>query len=146
LLPATTYAETPYPDIDEDQLETIGWHEYADTLDEVVAGLPAEQRDEAVIFTRNYGEAGAAEWYDVDTPAYSGHNAFGDWGPPPDGAAPVVVVGPDPAGDFTDCEQQASIDNDAGAANEEQGMPVWVCAGPREPWSRIWPDLVHLDA
>jgi hypothetical protein len=146
VLPVATYADSPYPDIDEDQLETIGWPEYADTVSGVLAGLPAEQQERVVIYTQNYGEAAAVEWYDVGAPAYSGHNAFADWGPPPDGATPVVVVGLDPGDAFTGCRQRARIDNDAGVANEEQGVPVWVCVGPREPWSEIWSDLVHLDA
>jgi hypothetical protein len=50
----------------------------------------------AVIFTFNYGEAGAIDRYGPGlglTHAYSGHNAYGDWEPPPDGAAPVITVG-----------------------------------------------------
>ena len=52
----------------------------------------------AVIFTSNYGEAGAIDRYG---PAFglprrfSGHNGFGDWGPPRTGAGPVVAVGMD---------------------------------------------------
>jgi 4-amino-4-deoxy-L-arabinose transferase-like glycosyltransferase len=146
LLPASQYAQSPYPDIDENQLETIGWPEYVDTVRDVVAGLSAEERESVVVFTRNYGEAGAVEWYDVGVPVYSGHNAFGEWGPPPDSAAPVVVVGLEPSESFVGCEERARIDNEADADNEERGMAVWVCAGPRAPWSEIWPELEHLSA
>ena len=98
----------------------------------VVADLP----DGAVVFTGNYGEAGAFEWYGVGAPVYSGHNGWRNWGPPPDGAGPVVVVFyPDPAVDFTGCERAATLHNDVGIDNEEEGQGVWVCDGPIGSWS-----------
>jgi 4-amino-4-deoxy-L-arabinose transferase-like glycosyltransferase len=143
VLPARTYATSFYPAIDQDQLETIGWPELAATVRRVVAPLP----DGAVVFTGNYGEAGALEWYDVGAPVFSGHNGWGDWGPPPDDAGPVVVVGyRSPAIDFTGCRRAATVPVVDGADNEEDGGPVWVCEGPRRPWSQQWSRLVHLDA
>jgi len=143
VLPTRTYATSFYPLVDQDQLETIGWPEFADTVREVVEPLP----DGAVVFTGDYGEAGALEWYGVGAPVYSGHNGWGDWGPPPDDAGPVVVVGyRSPDVDFTGCERAATIPKVDGADNEEAGGGVWVCDGPLRPWSEMWPDLVHLDA
>jgi hypothetical protein len=145
ILPPSTYAGSFYPSIDEDQLETIGWPELTDTVRSVLHDLPKG----AVVFTGNYGEAGALEWYGVGAPVYSGHNAWGDWGPPPDGAAPVVVLGYGdhrPSEGFTGCRQAATVPRVDGADNEEAGGKVWVCQAPREPWSRLWPSLVHLDA
>lgn len=107
---------------------------------DVVDGLPAAQRRTAVVFTSNYGEAGAMEWYDVGLPDYSGHNGWRNWGPPPNSAGPVVVVlSGDPGVDFTGC-------NDEGADNEAAGHGVWVCSGPRGSWSARWPRLAHYDA
>ena len=144
ILPPSTYAGSFYPSIEEDQLETIGWPELTDTVRGVLHDLP----EGAVVFTRNYGEAGALEWYGVGAPVYSGHNAWGDWGPPPDGAAPVVVLGYGDRhpSDFTGCRQAAGVPRVDGADNEEAGGKVWVCAAPRQPWSQLWSSLVHLDA
>ncbi len=143
VLPTRTYAASFYTAIDQDQLETIGWPEFVATVRTVLAPLP----DSAVVFTGNYGEAGALEWYGVGAPVYSGHNGWGDWGPPPDGAGPVVVLGyDDPSHDFTGCRQAATIPRVDGADNDEDGGPVFVCDAPREPWSKLWPRLVHLDA
>ena len=72
--------------------ETIGWPE----LTRTVAAVYRRAGSGAVIFTSNYGEAGAIDRYGPALglpPAYSGHNAFGYWGPPPDRAAPVITVG-----------------------------------------------------
>ena len=96
----------------------------------------------------NYGEAGAIDHLGgaFGLPrAYSGHNSYSDWGIPPDGAGPVVVIG------FTQrayvdtywngCSVAAHVDNGVGADNEEQGVPIWVCAGPKRPWADMWGDL-----
>ena len=108
-----------------------------------MAGLP----DGAVVFTGNYGEAGAFEWYGVGAPVYSGHNGWRNWGPPPDGTGPVVVVSyVDPAVDFTGCERATTLHNDVGIDNEEEGHGVWVCDGPIGSWSSRWSTLSHYDA
>jgi 4-amino-4-deoxy-L-arabinose transferase-like glycosyltransferase len=132
----------------EDVGETIGWPEFARTVAGVYRGLP--DRGRAVIVTRNYGQAGAIDRYgpDLGLPgANSGHNAYGDWGPPPNGAAPVIAVGL-PRDELTDqlrdCRPATTIDNGLDVDNDEQGTEVFVCAGPRGSWSAVWPELRHL--
>ena len=128
--------------------ETIGWPMFVRTVADVYGKLPA--RRGAVIFTSNYGEAGAIDLFGpgLGLPqAYSGHNAFGEWGPPPKGSAPVIAVGlgeAETTADFLDCRLAARIDNGLGIENDEQGAGVYVCAGPRHPWSAEWPSLEHL--
>jgi 4-amino-4-deoxy-L-arabinose transferase-like glycosyltransferase len=135
-------------DVNDDVGETIGWPELADTVSAVYRDLP--DAADAVVLTGNYGEAGAIERYGPARglpPAYSGHNAFGDWGPPPDDAAPVITVGLAPsemAAHLEGCRVRARIENDDGIDNDEQGAPVMVCAGPRRPWREEWPALRHL--
>jgi Dolichyl-phosphate-mannose-protein mannosyltransferase len=147
VLPVRAYAASFYPSVDDDQPETIGWPELAATTRAVLDALPTRQRRTAVVFTENYGEAGALEWYDVGRPVYSGHNGWADWGPPPAGAGPVVVLGLDrPADDFEGCRPGPVIDNDAGVDNEERGGRLWVCDAPRGSWAHAWPRLSHLDA
>lgn len=145
VLPVQTYVDS-YPKLDVDQLETIGWPEYADTVRSVLDELSAGQRETAVVYAGNYGEAGAMEWYDVGAPVYSGHNGFQEWGPPPESATPVVVVGWDALDDFDGCHEAATLHNDAGADNEEEGTVVWLCDGPRGSWAEAWPVLVRYDA
>ena len=125
--------------------ETIGWPEFTRT----VAGVYHRAGAGAVIFTANYGEAGAVDRYGraLSLPsAYSGHNAFGYWGPPPDRLGAVVTVGLDSSqlSHFRGCHLAARINNSAGVDNDENGEPVEQCAGTRGAWSRIWPKLRHL--
>ena len=111
----------------------------------VVADLPPAQRRTAVIVTQNYGEAGALQWYDRTPPVFSGHNGYGDWGPPRS-RGPVVYVGY-LAGDqeaLTGCQQAATLRT--GVNNEEDGAGVWVCDGPVGSWAQAWQRLRHLSA
>jgi 4-amino-4-deoxy-L-arabinose transferase-like glycosyltransferase len=146
VLPAQTFAESFYPALNEDQLETIGWPRFVDQVRAVADALPADQRRTAVLVTSNYGEAGALLWYAGTPPVYSGHNGFGDWGPPPDGPGPVLYVGEQVPGPdvLTGCRRAAPLDT--GVDNEENGNGVWVCAGPTGSWAQAWPRLLHLDA
>ncbi len=146
VLPARSTA--PVLALNEDVGETIGWPELAQTVAAVYRGLPSADR--AVILTGNYGQAGAIDRYGpaLGLPrAYSGHNAYTEWGPPPAAARPVIVVGlraSTVAASLRDCALAARIDNRVGVENEEQGTRVMVCRGPRAPWSELWPSLRRL--
>jgi hypothetical protein len=143
ILPAKSAG--PVVAVNSDVGETIGWPD----LTRTVASVYRRVGPGAVIFTSNYGEAGAVDRYGpaLGLPAaYSGHNAFGYWGPPPNRAGPVVTVGlgSSQLSQFRHCQLAARIDNSAGTDNDERGQPVEQCAGPRGPWSTIWPKLRHL--
>jgi 4-amino-4-deoxy-L-arabinose transferase-like glycosyltransferase len=148
----------PVIEMNEDVGETIGWPEFAETVAGVYRELP--KRERAVIVTGNYGEAGAIDRFgpDLGLPrAYSGHNAYGDWGPPPEGSGPVIAIGLDSRdsrvasagesagpGELAGCRLATTIDNEAGVDNDEQGVRILVCAGPRRSWSEAWPELRTL--
>ncbi len=131
--------------INPDAMETIGWPGVVRQLRDVAAGLPVQQRAGAVIVTENYGEAGALLWYGFPLPVYSGHNGFGDWGPPRT-SGPVIFVGDRlPAGNpLLSCRRTATLHT--GVDDQEDGKGVWVCAGPNGGWPAAWPKIRHLDA
>jgi hypothetical protein len=146
VLPATTLDASFYPELNEDQLETIGWPSVVETVRGVVDNLSGEDRASAVVVTQNYGEAGALQWYGLDLPVYGTQNGFADWGPPPESAGPVVWMGsraPDQAA-VSGCQHTADLDT--GVDNEEDGNGVWVCDGPVGGWPRAWRLLRHLSA
>jgi len=150
LVPVDRLADTPIPDLNEEAAETVGWPGLVRSVTRVRHSLPAAERNRAVVFAENYGEAGAIDRFGaaLGIPrAYSGHNAYWRFGRPPDGAAPVIVLGYEgEPPNFVGCHRAASIDNGVDLENEEQGGTVWVCARPEVPWSRLWPRLRHLDA
>jgi hypothetical protein len=145
MLPRRTLDETFWRELNEDQLETIGWPPVVGT----VRGLADQliERDGAVVVAQNYGEAGALRWYGVGLPVYSGHNGFGDWGPPPESATGQVIwvgfAAPDPE-QLVGCSKYATLRT--GVDNEEDGNQAWVCQGPAGSWAQAWTHMRHYSA
>jgi hypothetical protein len=129
-------ALTPLLAVNKEQGEQVGWREFTAS----VARAYRHADSGAVIFTRNYGQAGSVERYgpELGLPQpYSGHMSYADWGPPPDSeTAQVVVVGRPPSA-FTNCH--VVVTHRAAIPNEEDGTEISVC----DPvtWSRVWPEL-----
>ncbi|GAB3198729.1 glycosyltransferase family 39 protein [Nocardioides hungaricus] len=146
VLPPSSFSGSFWADINDVQLDTVGWPEYAGQVRAVVDSLSPEERERAVIFTSNYGEAGAMRWYDVGLPTYSGHNGYREWGPPPPDASPVIVVLQGTPDGFEDCSLRDRLQNSSGTENEEVGAGIWVCSGPVGSWSSAWEGLAHYDA
>ena len=150
LVPVEQLATTPIVDINYDAGETVGWPGFVRTVATVHAGLPEPERAGAVVLTRNYGQAGAVDQLggELALPqAYSGHNSYADWGPPPDSATTAIVVGYEQQALerwFGTCRDAARIDNGVDLENEEQGTPVRVCTHLRAPWTQLWPQLSHI--
>jgi hypothetical protein len=150
LVPVQHLAATPIVGINYDAGETVGWPQFSQTVAEVYAGLPAGERDEAIVLTRNYGQAGAVHRFASEfslPPAYSGHNSYADWGPPPEAAVTTIVIGYERVPLerwFGTCEEAARIDNGVGLDNDEQGTPVWVCRDRTAPWAQLWPEMRRL--
>ncbi len=150
VLPVRALAASGVDSVNPDEGEQVGWPAFTAAVAAAWHEIPPGQRDKTVVFTRNYGEAGAVDHFGpaLGLPrAYSGHNGFGLWGPPPDRPGPVVVVGEDPDGvvaaSFEGCRVVVRVDNGVGLDDDEQGQPVRLCTGTRRPWSRLWPTLVH---
>jgi len=142
ILSERDFGQSFFADVSEDQAEMIGWPRLVETVDKAVSSSGA-----ALVVTQNYGEAGALELYGAPVPVFSGHNGYGDWGPPTADEGPVVLVGFDVApGWAVGCEQVATVDNGADVDNEEQGTAVLACGGPRGSWADVWDEVRHLDA
>ncbi|GED90299.1 glycosyltransferase family 39 protein [Streptomyces sp. 6-11-2] len=137
--------------MNKEQGEQIGWQALADTVSEAWSAVPAEDRARTVVFTQNYGEAGALDRYGPERGLprpYSGHMSYADWRRPPDTAnGPVLLVRQQNASGieqfFTDCRPVARVDNRHGVPNEEQHATVALCSGTTAPWSRLWLSLRH---
>jgi hypothetical protein len=136
--------------INESLAETIGWPELVAQVAATVDTLPEAERQDVVILTASYGEAGAIDLFGPShglPPAYSGHNSYPDFRQPANDSATTVAVryDPDTLRPFFDtCEQVAVFDNGYGIDNEAQGAPIVVCRGLREGWDETWPRLRHL--
>jgi hypothetical protein len=144
VVPAAWLHRTPIPAVNYDAGEQVGWPRFAATVERVAHG----RADGAVVLTGNYGEAGAVDRYAPDVaPAYSGHNSYWSWGPPPEEATTAIVVGL-PETElrrwFGSVRAAARIDDGVDLDNDEQGAPVWIASDRLVPWSVIWPQLRRL--
>lgn len=149
VLPARLLPGTPIVAIQPISAESIGWPEFTNAVEAAYRTLPPPEQAETVALTRNYGQAGAIDLRrDRDPsalpPAYSGHNAYYAWGPPPESARTVVAVGvaePRLREWFGSVHPAGRVDNGIGLDNEEQGRQIWLCRDRRVPWAVIWPSL-----
>ena len=127
-----------------DLTETIGWPQLADQLGTIYRSLPPDQRPGTSIYTGNYGEASALVLFGSRLPpVLSAHNTWWLWGP---GRAPdttVLAVGA--AGQlspyFARCTRVASYVPPHDVPNDENGVDISVCTGPRRPWPAFWRQL-----
>jgi len=142
VLPVRVAGEVGVASINSAVADQVGWERYTEQVTDAAASVDA-------IITSNYGEAGALDRFGVDLPpVYSGHNALGDLGPPPDDVETVLVVGWQ--GRWMDriferCDVVGTLDNGVGVDNEEEGAPLTVCTGPEAPWDELWERIRHLD-
>ena len=138
--------------------EEVGWPELVHSVATVWHSLPAGERAHAVIFTADYGEAGAINELGRGSGlpiAVSGQNNEWFWGPGDAHATTVVAVAPGPVDVldygaylgrfFTSVRVAATLSNDAGLHNQEWDGHVYICTGPRHPWGTMWPLLRHYD-
>ncbi|MEX2395357.1 MAG: glycosyltransferase family 39 protein [Actinomycetota bacterium] len=137
-------------EIRSDYPDMFGWEELAEEVDDAVAQLTAEERADAAVITANYGEAGAVDFYSraVDR-AYSGHNGYHLWGPPPADTTTVIAVGfrpEDLAPRCGDVEQVGTLGNDEGVDNFEYGRPVHICRELRVSMDDLWSDVKRYTA
>jgi len=134
--------------------EWIGWPQLVQAVQQTWISLPPAQRGDAVIFTANYGEAGAINELgraDGLPTAVSGHNTEWWWGPGNPRATTVVAVAPGNAPGyyaflsrfFTSVRPVATLSNPDGIHNEEYGGHIYVCTGLKSTWGQLWPQMRH---
>jgi 4-amino-4-deoxy-L-arabinose transferase-like glycosyltransferase len=144
--------------VNQSMAESVGWPQLAGTVRTVWRSLPPSQRASAVIFTADYGEAGAINELGSRTglpAAVSGHNTYWWWGPGNPRASTVVAIAPGPVDVtgydaylrqfFTSVRLAATLSNPYGIRNQEWGGHVYVCTGLRQPWAQLWLRLRHYD-
>jgi 4-amino-4-deoxy-L-arabinose transferase-like glycosyltransferase len=126
--------------------DMMGWQQQAATVADVFHSLPAADQPKAAILARNYGQAGAIEYfgssYGLPRPI-SGHNNYYLWGPQQYTGEVVVTVGIpieklQPL--FNHIELAATIRNEY-AIPEENNLPVYICREPKLTLLQAWPSL-----
>jgi len=124
--------------------DMFGWEEMAATVARVYQALPADEQARCGIFTSNYGEAGAIDFFGKRyglPKALSGHNNYYLWGP---GVRPVEIVitigesEEDVKKSFEQVSLAATFRNE-NVMPYEDDLPIYVGRRPRAPIDAIWP-------
>ncbi|MGH9212895.1 MAG: ArnT family glycosyltransferase [Acidimicrobiales bacterium] len=126
--------------VNDELAEELGWSEFVDQVARILDGLPEDDRRDAVVITRSYGEAAAIELLGPKRgipsgTALSGHNSFVEWWPDSEPRGVVVAVRFDRASlepFFEECERVDHVRNDLGVKNQLSGASILVCRGLKD--------------
>ncbi len=124
--------------------DRLGWEELAVTMSAVYHSLPTEDQAKACIFTSNYGEAGALEFYGSKydlPPVISGHNNYYLWGPGNCTGEVLIYLGQAKIDDlkqgFADVEQ-VGVNKCQYCMSFENDLPIFLCRGIKMPIEEAW--------
>ena len=123
--------------------DRFGWEELTREVARIYAALPAEERAKVRIVTRNYGEAGAIDYYGRSyglPAAVSPHNNYYLWGPGPDDAPVLIMVGwpsKELEGAFLQVEVAGRVESPY-AMPFETRWPIHLCRGLKAPLDEAW--------
>ncbi|MDQ3249467.1 MAG: hypothetical protein M3Q45_09735, partial [Chloroflexota bacterium] len=128
--------------------DRLDWPALVDTVATIYNGLSPAEQAQAVIFTSNYGQAGAIDFLGRAAglpPAISGHNQYFLWGP---GAATgEVVIG---VGEAIAARQELFAEIEQVATFQctyciENSTPIYLAKGLKIPISTFWDQTKHYD-
>jgi uncharacterized membrane protein len=130
--------------------DMFGWEELARRVARVYDSLSPEERTQCAIFTENYGEAGAIDFFGARyglPPAISGHNNYWLWGPRGASGEVMILIGGDRNDAHSDFRSVVLADTTSCAhcMPYENGAPIWLCHGLSMPLSQRWPGTRHYN-
>lgn len=131
--------------------DRMGWLEMAQAVATVYGSIPADERADTVIFGKNYGEAGAIDFYGpkLGLPkAISGHDNYWYWGPRGYTGKTMIFLGDIPRETlergFKQVEARGVVGNPYAMASEH--FTIYLCRDPKG-WTlqQVWPRLKNWD-
>ena len=130
--------------------DRLGWEQLVDDVAGIRDALPSEERGDVIVFAPSYGQAGALEWLGRErgfTRAYSTHNTYFLWGPPPDQPEVAIVIG-------NRRERLESIFGEVSLAHIHEcdgcmpwrdEMPIWIVRRPKVSIADEWAKWKHFE-
>lgn len=130
--------------------DRFGWPELANEVVGIYQELPPEAQKKVCVFTGNYGEAGAIQFFgkaDGLTRVLSGHGQYYYWGPGDCTGEIVIAVGIPRAALERIFNQVtlARIFTCEYCMSYENNLPIFVCRELKLPLGQLWPQIRHLD-
>ena len=134
----------------QDFADMMGWPEMTDAMAAVYARIPPNQRSRVLIYTANYGEAAALDFFGGSRglpPATSHHNQYYLWGLRGyTGRDPIVisinVSEADMRKSFTSVHLASEYAGAPLAIPLERDDPIVISSGLRRPLAQAWPFTV----
>ena len=136
-------------DLPQYYADMFGWPEFVDTVARVYRTLSPEDQKQCLIYVRNYGEAGAIDFfgrqYGLPHPACA-HNSYWYWKPREWNGKVAIILGG--SRDTTECrndlERFFEIVEFGGMTKSEHAMPnesgrsFFICRGAKISLEQIW--------
>lgn len=124
----------------------LGWEQQARALAGVAATLAPAERQQAVLFASNYGEAGAAEFYGPRyhlPPVVSAAGSYWFFGPGDRAGTIVVAIGEDSSdvAKAYDDVHLAGMIRSPWSVMEEREVPIVIGRKPKQTIQQLWPAL-----
>ncbi len=123
--------------------DMLDWRHKANLLANAYWSLPPEERKDAVIYAKNYGDASAVNVYRPDVPeTISGHQNYFLWGPRRYTGKVMIIFGDSIATDKKEFDSVQVYARDTNPLVEpyERG-PVLICKGLHENLQTLWPKV-----
>ncbi|MCB1058156.1 MAG: glycosyltransferase family 39 protein [Acidobacteria bacterium] len=127
-----------------------GWRQMAEAVAQVYDSLPPEDRAQACVYTQNYGEAGAIDFFGPELglpPATSGHNNYWYWGLRGCSGQVLLIFGGNPEN-----HQRVYADLTPGGTFEctdcmpyENHRTIWIARHPKIDLASGWERVRHFD-
>jgi hypothetical protein len=129
--------------------DMFGWEGLAKDVSAVYLALPEAEKASAVVLARNYGEAGALEYYASKYPiprVICTHNSYWFWGYPTAGLRTVIVLRGTMEDLRKNCDEVtlAAVHACRYCMPYENEMPIYVCRGLRVTPAELWKRDKHF--
>jgi len=125
--------------------DMFGWENMAKSVSDVYTSLPQEERAETVVFIRNYGEAGAIEYFSKKynlPPVICPHNNYWYWGLEMlnTNISTVIIVGGQQKDHLKALEivEQVAVIQCKYCMPYENNLPVYIGKNLKRPLQDIW--------
>jgi len=130
--------------------DRFGWPELTAEVERIYRNLSPEDQQQVYVFTGNYGEAGAIQFFGKSaglTRVISGHGTYYYWGPGEFNGKIMISVGiPREAleGVFTQVIP-AAVFRCRYCMPYENNLPIFICRDLKIQMHQLWPQIRHLD-
>ena len=128
--------------------DMLGWRTLAETMSRAYEDLTPAQQAEAVILTRDYGQAAALEFFasDYDLPAaLSGHNNYYLYGTKDSSGDVVLALGLDPSFLRTEWRsvKRVATFHDRYLLPDQNDLAIYLCTERMQDFALWWPRTKH---